>query len=575
MAVSRYAAPAPRRPSFAELFTPKLVTVLREGYGLAQLRADALAGLTVAIVALPLSMAIAIASGVSPERGLYTAIVGGFVISLLGGSRFQIGGPAGAFIILVAATVARHGVDGLVLATLLSGVMLLGLGFLRLGTYVKFIPYPVTVGFTAGIAVIILVSQLRELFGLTLTGPEPGPLLPKLEALGAALPSADPVTFAVALGTIVTIAGVKRVRPHWPNLLIAIALAAAATAVFGLPVETIGSRFGGLPAGLPSPALPEITLSKVQAVLPDAAAFALLGAIESLLSAVVADGMTGRRHRSNCELVAQGAGNIAAALFGGICATGTIARTATNVRAGAHGPVAGLLHSVFLLVFLLVAAPLAAFVPLAALAGLLVVVVWNMAEKQAFMTLLRASPGDALVLLATFLLTVFRDLAEGIVVGFSIGAILFIDRMAKSTGVEAQAALVQRDRADEGNGVREPYDARTASDPDVVVYRISGAFFFGAASTVGAVLDRIADSHKALVIDFSGVPFLDSTGANTIAGLLRKAERKGVRLYITGTTPAMRKELVAQGVRPPRVRYKVKIGDALGAVRRRLADAGG
>ncbi|RUZ94744.1 SulP family inorganic anion transporter, partial [Mesorhizobium sp. M7A.F.Ca.US.001.02.1.1] len=398
------------KPTFSELFTPKLVTVWREGYTFADFKADAIAGLTVAIVALPLSMAIAIASGVTPERGLYTSIVGGFIISALGGSRFQIGGPAGAFIVLVAATVARVGIDGLLLATMMAGGFLLAIGYLRLGTYIKFIPYPVTVGFTAGIAVIIFSGQIVELFGLKLAGKEPGPLVPKLIAVGEAAGTINPAAILVAVLTIATIAGLKRWRPTWPAMLIAIGLASLVVALLALPAETIGTRFGGIPRSLQMPALPPISLDRMIDVLPDAIAFALLGAIESLLSAVVADGMTGRRHRSNCELVAQGFANIASALFGGICATGTIARTATNVRAGAHGPVSGIVHAAILLALMLVAAPLASYIPLAALAGVLAVVCWNMFEKQAFATLLRASRGDALVLMATFLLVIFRDL---------------------------------------------------------------------------------------------------------------------------------------------------------------------
>lgn len=565
-----HTAPLPkpaRTASFVELFTPKLVTVLREGYGLCQLRADALAGLTVAIVALPLSMAIAIASGASPERGLYAAIVGGFVVSLLGGSRFQIGGPAGAFIVLVAATVVRHGIDGLLLATMLSGLMLMLVGLLRLGTYIKFIPYPVTVGFTAGIAVIIFASQLKDLFGLTLAAPEPGPVLEKLPALLAAAPTLTPGAVALAAGTVAAIVGLKRLRPHWPGMLIAVAAAAGATAALTLPVETIGSRFGGLPSTLPLPALPEITLAKLQAVLPDALAFTLLGAIESLLSAVVADGMTGRRHRSNCELVAQGAANVASGLFGGICVTGTIARTATNVRAGAHGPVAGMLHSLFLLAFIVAAAPLASFIPLAALAGVLAVVAWNMAERHAFATLLRASRGDALVLLATFGLTVFQGLAEAIVVGFALGAVIFIHRMSETTAVETAVPFVADDRADDSNGMRRPYDADASADPDIVVYRISGAFFFGAAASVGSVLDRIADTHRAFVVDFAAVPFLDSTAAHTVAGLAEKAARRDVAVVVTGAAPHVRRELLLHGVRPPLADYAPSIADALAGLR--------
>jgi sulfate permease, SulP family len=555
------------QPTFAELYVPKLVTVLREGYGLADLRADVTSGLTVAIVALPLSMAIAIASGVTPDRGLYTAVVGGFIVSLLGGSRFQIGGPAGAFIVLVSLTAERHGVDGVILATSMAGVFLIATGLLRLGTYIKFIPYPVTVGFTAGIAVIIFTSQIKDLFGITLAGKEPGEFIPRLEALTGALPTANHSAIAIATVSIAIIVALRALRPHWPGILIAVVVAALATWALSLPVETIGSRFGGIPRQLPSPAWPSFSLAKMQAVFPDAIAFALLGAIESLLSAVVADGMTGRRHRSNCELVAQGFANIGSALFGGICVTGTIARTATNVRAGARGPVSGMLHSVFLLLFMLIAAPLASYIPLAALAAVLVIVAWNMAEKHEFALLIRSSWGDATVLLATFLLTVFRDLTEGIVVGFALGAVLFINRMAQMTGVEADASLVQADRADFANGERVPYDSHLAVDPDVLVYRITGAFFFGAASTVGTVLDSIADTRKAFVVDFAAVPFLDSTAANAMSRVAAKARRQGIRLFITGASPTVRRVLLTHGVSPPRAKYRETIARAVADIK--------
>jgi sulfate permease, SulP family len=556
-------------PTFAELYAPKLLTVLREGYGLADLRADVISGLTVAIVALPLSMAIAIASGVTPDRGLYTAVIGGFIVSLLGGSRFQIGGPAGAFIVLVALTAERQGVDGVILATAMAGVFLIAAGYLRLGSYIKFIPYPVTVGFTAGIAVIIFASQIKDLFGITLTTKEPGELIPKLEVLARGLHNANLSAVAVAAVSIAIIVVLKKLRPNWPGILIAVVVAAFATWTLSLPVETIGTRFGGIPRELPWPAWPAFSLQKARAVLPDAIAFALLGAIESLLSAVVADGMTGRRHRSNCELVAQGFANIASALFGGICVTGAIARTATNVRAGARGPISGMLHSVFLLLFMLIAAPLASYIPLAALASALVVVAWNMAEKHEFATLIRSSRGDAVVLLATFLLTIFRDLTEGILVGFALGAVLFINRMAQMTGVEAETPLATDDRADGADGDREPYDSRLAADPDVLVYRITGAFFFGAASTVGAVLDSIADGRKAFVVDFAAVPFLDSTAANAMNRVASKAQRQGIRLFITGASPTVRRALLTHGVRPPRVKYRETIARAIADIKGR------
>lgn len=552
-------------PSFAELFTPKLLTVLREGYGLAQLRADAIAGLTVAIVALPLSMAIAIASGASPAQGLYTAIVGGFLVSLLGGSRFQIGGPAGAFIVLVAATVAQHGVEGLILATFLSGLMMAATGFLRLGAFIKFIPYPVTVGFTAGIAVIIFASQVRELFGLTLVN-EPGELLEKLPALWEVRASLTPAALGVSCATVAVIFGLRRWRPQWPGMLIAVSLAAAATAVLTLPVQTIGTKFGGIPSSLPAPHLPILSPEAVFAVLPAAVSFTLLGAIESLLSAVVADSMTGRRHRSNCELVAQGVANIGSSLFGGFCVTGTIARTATNVRAGAHGPVAGMLHAAFLLLFMLVAAPLASYIPLAALAGVLAVVAWNMIEKPAIAILVRSGWGEATVLGATFFLTIFRDLTEAIVVGFALGSVLFIHRMSRTTGVATGSAFVGRDEADTAHPRRE-YHEDTAQAPDVVIYWITGALFFGATASISSVLDRIQDSHRALIVDFSSVPLLDSTGANMIEGLAHSARKRGVALWLTGTSRDILRVFATHGLHPPLVHYAATVDEALAQVR--------
>lgn len=548
-------------PGFSDLYTPKLMTVLREGYDLGALRADAIAGLTVAIVALPLSIAIAVASGASPAQGLITAIVGGFLVSLLGGSRFQIGGPAGAFIVLVNTTAATHGMDGLILAVLMSGILLALAGWLRLGTFVKFVPYPVTVGFTAGIAIIIGSSQLKDLFGLTLAGAEPGPFLEKLPVLAAAAPSADWHAFAIAAGTMAVIFTLKRYRPGWPGILLAVVLAALVTALAKLDIATIGTRFGAMPAGLPMPHVPALSVAKAMDVLPAAISFTLLGAIESLLSAVVADGMTGRRHRSNCELVAQGAANIGSALFGGICVTGTIARTATNVRAGAHGPVSGMLHSVFLLGMMILAAPLIAYIPMAALAGVLAVVAWNMFEKHAFWRLLNASKGDAAVLLATFGLTVFRDLTEAIIVGFALGAALFIQRMSQAATVDLGAPLVQPDEAD---NLRErvPYDEATNTRRDVIVYRISGAFFFGAAATIGSVLDRIGDQHRALIVDFSQVPFIDSTAAHTIEGLVEAANRRKIAVWLTGLSPANETALAAHDVAPPHVNVEPDIKTA-------------
>ncbi len=405
----------------AHLFRPKMATVLTEGYGLSAVRKDVIAALTVAIVALPLSMAIAVASGVSPDRGLYAAIIGGFLVSALGGSRYQIGGPAGAFIVLVADTAARFGIDGLLLTVLLSGAMLTLIGVLRLGALIRYIPHAVTIGFTCGIAVIILASQIKDLGGLTFAGPEPGPLLPKLAAIAHALPTISPAAFGVGAGTAILIFTLQYLRPTWPGMLVAVAGASVAALVLHLPIETIGSHFGGIPHNLPTPQLPPVSEALLIQILPVALSFTLLGGVESLLSAKVADGMTGRKHRYNMELVAQGISNMVSALFGGISVTGTIARTATNIRAGARSPVSGMLHAVFLLVFMLTAAPLASFIPLSALAGVLVVVSWNMAEKREFAVLLR-DWRTALVLIATFGLTIVKDLTFGIVAGCLLAA---------------------------------------------------------------------------------------------------------------------------------------------------------
>jgi sulfate permease, SulP family len=404
---------------------PAAWVALKAGYTVTDFRADALAGLTVAIVALPLSMAIAIASGLPPERGLFTAITGGFIISLLGGSRHQIGGPAGAFIVLVYAVVERHGYDGLVLATMLAGCMMALAGWLGLGRFIRRVPKPVIAGFTAGIAVIIFMSQLRELMGLDMAR-EPAAALPKILAIWEARASWKPHAVLIAAATLGGILALRHFRPAWPGLLVAVAAASAGAYLLQAEAATIGSRFGAMPAGLPAPHLPLISAERILTMLPDAAAIALLGAIESLLSAVVADTMAGERHNSDAELVAQGAANVAAAMFGGFCVTGTIARTATNVRAGARTPVSGLLHAGYLLLFLMLAGGLTAHVPLAALGALLAVVAWDMASWRGVAAVVRAGQLDALVLAVTFMFTVFANLLAGLAAGILLAFLGFL-----------------------------------------------------------------------------------------------------------------------------------------------------
>jgi SulP family sulfate permease len=550
------------QPSFVDLFTPKLVTVLREGYGWRDLQTDAISGLTVAIVALPLSMAIAIGSGVTPERGLYTAIVGGFLVSLLGGSRFQIGGPAAAFIVLISSIVAREGYDGLVLATLIAGALMILTGLLQLGTFIKYIPYPVTVGFTAGIAVTIAVGQIPDLLGLQPVAAES--FVQRLAALARSVGGFSAQTVGITAVSIAVILATTRFAPRLPAFLVAVAAAGALAAALHLDVATIGSRFGGIPDSLPAPALPDWSLEKLPAALRNGVAIALLGSIESLLSAVVADGMTGRRHRSNCELVGQGVANIGSVLFGGICVTGTIARTATNIRTGARGPIAGMLHAGFLLIFMLAAAPLIAYIPLATLAAVLIVVAWNMAEKAEFGALLRASRGDALVLLGTFGLTVFVDLTTGIATGVVLGAFLFLHRMSETVEVEGHA-LVAEDRPDWDNGQS---DTQAEQTRDVMVFRISGAFFFGATAAVSTVLDRAGAKPKAFVLDFQDVPLIDSTAAATLRSFVKRLTRAGTHVYFAGTRHRVRETLFAAGLAPPFVHYKADLETALEAAKK-------
>ncbi len=519
----------------ASEFLPKIVTVWREGYTIADLRADAVAGLTVAVVALPLSMAIAIASGVGPEAGLFTTVVGGFLVSLLGGSRYQIGGPAGAFIVLISGCVAATGPQGLIVATLLSGLFLTVAGLLRLGSYVRYIPYPVTLGFTAGIALIIFASQIKDLLGLHLPAAEPAAILPKMQALWDARASFSLQAALISALSVAVIQIVKRISPRLPGMLIAITLAGLIVAVLRLPVETIHDRFGTLPRSLPLPGLPELSRASLLAALPWALSFTLLGAIESLLSAVVADGMSGARHRSHAELVAQGVANVGAALFAGFCTTGTIARTATNVRAGSRGPVSGMLHAVFVLLFMLVAAPLAGHIPLAALAGVLAVVAWSMAEKAEIWDLARLSRADALVIAVTFLLVVFRDLTEGIIAGFALGGLVFIHRMSQSATLE------------------QTEDETLA--PGQVMVRLSGPYFFGAAAQLSSALDQIADHPRHFVLDLADLDYLDSSGARSLALLAQRIRRKGGQMELRAASPTQRRLLEKAGLQPPLVRY--------------------
>ena len=503
-----------------EAFTPKLITTFREGYGSSDLRADLIAGLTVAIVALPLAMALGIASGASPREGLVTAIVAGFLISVFGGSRAQIGGPTGAFVVIVAGVIAAHGYDGLVLATLMAGVILAFAGYAGVGRLMRYVPMPVVTGFTAGIAVIIASSQVADFFGLPTTS-VPADFVGKWSAYGRAIGTLSWATLGLGAATLAVILAVRKLNPRAPSYLIGIAGATAAAILLKLPVETVGDRFHAMATGLPLPRAPQVTIALVREVIPSAFVIAFLAGIEALLSATVADGMTGRRHRSGQELVANGIANIGSALFGGLPATGAIARTATNIRAGARSPMAGIFHSLFLFAFLLALGRWLALVPMTALAAVLLLVAWGMSEADRFVALVRTDAGERGVLLLTFILTVFVDLTVAIGVGVTLAALLFMMRMSETAG------LVALD-ADE-----EP-DLRDRLPVGVEVFRFSGPIFFGVASEMLEALRRAGERPRAIILRMEQVPYIDATGANALATFTRQARHSGTEVWLVG-----------------------------------------
>ncbi len=509
---------------------PQLRTVLQEGLSLRVLGRDALAGVIVGIVALPLAIAFGIASGVSPEQGIATAIVAGFLIAALGGSRVQIGGPTGAFIVIVHGIVQQHGYPGLAVATLLAGGLLVLMGIARLGSIIKFIPYPVTVGFTAGIALIIGAAQLRDLLGLRMES-EPAEFLAKWPAYAESLHTFNPAALAVGAGALLVIVLWPRVTRRVPGSLVAIIASAAAVRLLGLDVETIGSRFGTVSGALPAPSLPDMSWPLVQEMFQPAVTIALLAAIESLLSAVVADGMTGQRHRSNMELVAQGVANLASPLFGGIPATGAIARTATNVRNGGRTPIAGMVHALVLLFIVLAFGDWASQIPMAALAAILLVVAYNMSEWRHFVKLFRSPRSDVAILLTAFLLTVLVDLTVAIEVGVLLAALLFMRRMAEVTEVGYITTMMNQEEAD----ASDPMTLATRAVPkDVEVFEVNGPFFFGAADRFKDALSRIARPPKVLILRLRHVPSVDATALQAVEYVYEKARHEGTILLLSG-----------------------------------------
>jgi SulP family sulfate permease len=523
-----------------EAYTPKLLTVFREGYSAATFRADAIAGLTVAIVALPLAMALGIASGASPDKGLITAVVAGFLISALGGSRVQVGGPTGAFVVVIFNVIASHGYDGLLVATLLAGLILILAGVLRLGQMIKYIPHPVVIGFTAGIAVIIASSQVKDILGLAIDK-VPADFLPKWQAYLAALPSASLAAIGVGVGALAIIIGLRKLAPRLPGFLIAVVASAFVVALLKLPVDTVGSRFPDMPAGLPMPSFPEISFAKITAVLPSAFTIAFLAGIEALLSAVVADGMAGTRHRSNQELIGQGVANLGSALFGGLPATGAIARTATNIRSGAKTPVAGIMHAVFLLLFVLFGTDLMAYVPMAALAAILFMVAWGMSEYQRFLALLRMPNSDRAVLLLTFGLTVLVDLTVAIGVGVTLASLLFMARMAEMVEVDGSG---KRDTELDA----EDLDQRDVLPPGVEVFRITGPFFFGVAGELLDTLRRLGQPPRVIILRMRLVPLLDASGAQALEAFVEQARLAGAEVIFSGVQQQPRSMLGRVGL---------------------------
>ena len=515
------------------MLAPKLFTTLKD-YSRPQLVADLTSGTIVGIVALPLAIAFAIASGVAPERGLFTAIVAGFLISALGGSKVQIGGPTGAFVVIVYGIIQRHGYQGLAIATMMAGVILIVLGLARLGGTIKFIPFPVTIGFTTGIALIILSSQVKDLLGLRM-GAVPAEFIPKWRAFAAHLSSFNPWAVATAASSLAIILAWPRINRRIPGPFVALVVVTALVQVFHIDVETIAGRFGAIHARLPAPSLPvavsSLAWSDVAALVKPAFAIALLGAIESLLSAVVADGMIGGRHRSNMELVAQGVANIASPLFGGIPATGAIARTATNVRNGGRTPVAGIVHAIVLLLITLFFGHWAGLIPMAVLGAILLVVAWHMSEWHTFLHEVRTAPrSDVLVMLTTFALTVLFDLTVAIEVGMVLAAFLFMKRMAEVVNV----SVVSRDLGEEPENVSDANALYRRTVPaGVQVYEINGPFFFGAAEKFRDTLEQVGEAPRALILRMRNVPAIDSTAIRAMRDLHRRYKARGTLLLLS------------------------------------------
>jgi sulfate permease, SulP family len=513
-------------------FVPKLFSIIKDGYTKKQFSGDLQAGIIVGIIALPLAIAFAIASGVPPEKGLITAIIAGFVIAVLGGSRVNVSGPTGAFIVIVYGIVQKYGIDGLIISTFIAGVMLMIMGFARLGSVIKFIPHPLVVGFTSGIAILIFSSQVKDLFGLKM-GTVPADFVEKWIMYFKNFSTVNPWAIGIAVATMLLAVYFKKITTKIPGSLIAVIISTMLVQFLHLPVETIESKFGSIPSSLPLPMVPHITFSVVQQLIVPAFTIAMLGAIESLLSAVVSDGMINANHRSNMELIAQGAGNIFSSIFGGIPATGAIARTAANIKNGGRTPVAAIIHAIVLLIIMLFIGQWAKLIPLSCLAGILAVVAYNMSEWRSFVSVVRGPRTDVAILLTTFFLTVIIDLTVALEIGMILAAFLFMHKMSEVTNIQ----IIDPHEEDDDSPNVLPTELDMSLPKGILIYEINGPLFFGVAHKFKDALVETRSMPKVLIIRMRNVSTIDATGTHYFKEMIKEVQSKNTKVILSGISP--------------------------------------
>lgn len=541
---------------------------LKEGYPKEFLSNDLFAGITVGLISLPLVMAFAIGSGVTPERGLYTAIIAGFLISLLGGSRVQIGGPTGAFVVIIYQVVERHGYDGLVIATVIAGILMIVMGLARFGILLKFMPYPVTVGFTAGIALSIFLNQIKDFFGLEMAS-VPIDFFDKLIAYAKNAATVNPWALLVSSATLAMIFALRRYNPKFPGVIVAVAFSAIVAYFAGFPIETIATKFGQIPSSLPLPCLPKTNIDQIQAVFPDAIAIALLGSIESLLSALVADGMTGHRHRSNCELIGQGIANIGSVFFGGIPATGAIARTSANIKLGAKTPLAGMTHAVVLFILMWLFAPIVSQLPLACLAAILVYIAWNMCEFDHLKSILKGQKSDALVLLTTFIITVLIDITAAVQIGVLIAAMMFIKKMSDATTVKVCQLLLEENADEHPDAGDSDLIFRKDVPMGTTIFEITGPFFFAVSDILNEELKQLDPLPKIFILRMRKVSAIDASGVHSLKLFADECRSKGIMLLLAGVRGELSETLEKTDIKETVGRHHVfkHLNDALAYAR--------